>query len=159
MTLQQPVPPDIVGKVITLIRAILTAHGDRRAQGSLDFRAVAVRGDEKDKGDETPYVIVNQPIISDFPFGDGSGRIGVADYVVTVRLYGRKMISGAREAGALASLVRAGLQNHPPAVMGTAGIHRVRIISTGATLTDPDTDEPYVPMIVGLYASSLEGAS
>ena len=43
--------------------------------------------------------------------------------------------------------------------MGTVGIHGIRVISTGQPLEDPITAEPYVPVIIGLYASSLEAAS
>lgn len=159
MTLQMPVPPDVVGKTITLIQQILADHGDRRGFGSIDFSGATVRGDEGKKGDDPPMVIVSTPLVSDIPFGLGSGRTGLADYILTARLYGRKVITGSREATVLASVVRAGLHNHPPVVMGTVGIHRIRIISTGQVLRDPDTDEPFVPMTIGLYASSLEAAS
>jgi len=154
-----PLPPDPIGKVIILVREFLDDRGDLTDSGSLDFSEAPVRGTEKDKGDEPPFVVIDRNTISDFPFGAGSGRMGIADFVFTVRCYGRKVVSGEREASRLAGLVRAALHNHAPVVMGTVAIHRIRVLGTGAPLRDPVEDIPYVPISVGLYASSLEAAS
>lgn len=154
-----PIPPDPEGKVIILIEAFLASEGDLTDSGSLDFTDVKVRGEEKVQGDEPPFIIITRSAISDFPFGAGTGRLGVADHTFTVRCYGRKKVSGEREAARLAGLVRAALHNHPPVVMGNIGIHRIRVLSTGAPLTDPVEQIPYVPVSVGLYASALAVAS
>lgn len=151
-----PIPPEPIGNLITITRDFIEANG---VSPEFDFSDVPIRGSEKQKGDVPPYIIVAHNAISDFPFGDGSGRMGVADYTFGVRCYGRKAISGVREATRLAALVRAALHNHPPVVMGTVAIHRIRVLSVGAPLTDPIEDTPFVPMSVGLYASSLEAAS
>lgn len=154
-----PLPPDPLGKVIIIVQEFLADNGDLTDSGSLDFTEAVVRGTEIEKGDAPPYVLIGRMPVSEFPFGAGSGRMGVADHTFSVRCYGRKKISGEREAARLAGLVRAVLHNHLPVVMGTVAIHRIRVPSTGAPLRDPDLDFPYVPMTVGLYASSLEVAS
>lgn len=154
-----PLPPDPIGKVITLIQEFLADRGDLTDSGSLDFTEAPVRGTEKEEGDVPPYIIIDRNSISDFPFGAGSGRMGVADHIFTVRVYGRKRVTGEREAARLAGLVRAALHNHAPTVMGSVAIYRIRVLSTGGPLRDPDEQTPYVPMTIGLYAASLEAAS
>jgi hypothetical protein len=156
MTLYMPIPPEPMGKLITMTQDILTMHG---VLAEFDFSDAPVRGGEKHKGDEPPMIVVDQNSISDFPFGEGTGRLGVADYTFTMRCYGRKAISGEREALRLAGLVRAGLHNHPPVVMGTVGIYRIRVLSSGQPLRDPDEDTPFVPVSIGLYAATVAAAS
>lgn len=154
-----PVPPDPLGKLIILVRDFLDDRGDLTDSGSLDFTDVPVRGTEKEDGDEPPFIILARAPISDFPFGAGSGRLGLADHTFIARCYGRKEMSGEREAARLAGLVRLALHNHPPTVMGTVAIYRIRVLGTGQPLRDPVEDIPYVPMTIGLYAASLEAAS
>jgi hypothetical protein len=150
------IPPEPIGPAITILQTFLAAHGQT---AEFDFRSIPVRGTERKKEDDPPLVVVQRYITSDFPFGEGSGRAGVADYSYVMQCYGRKAISGGREASVLAGLVRAAFHNHPPVVIGTVGIHRARIISTGQPLEDPISNEPFISVIVGLYASSLEVAS
>lgn len=154
--LTMPIPPEPLGKLITMTQDILADHG---VLAEFDFTDAPVRGGEKHKGDVPPMIIVDQNSISDFPFGAGSGRLGVADYTFTMRCYGRKAISGEREAGRLAGLVRAGFHNHLPVVMGTVGIYRIRVLSVGPPLTDPDEETPFVPLSIGLYAATVAAAS
>ena len=151
-----PVPPEPIGKVITLVQDFLAIDGQ---VPEFDLRDAVVRGTDPEKGDEPPLVIVSRNAISDFPFGAGSGRMGLADYTYTVRCYGEKEIWGERQAAKLAGLVRAALHNHLPVVMGTVGIHRIRVLSTGSPLRDPEMDWPFVPLSVGLYASAVAAAS
>lgn len=154
-----PLPPDPLGKVIIIVEDYLADHGDLTSSGSLDFTDTKVRGTEKEEGDAAPFVIISRNAISDFPFGAGSGRMGLADHTFTVRCYGRKRVSGEREAARLAGLVRAALHNHAPTVMGTVAIHRIRVLGTGAPLRDPIEDLPYVPISIGLYAGAVAQAS
>lgn len=155
----QPIPPEPIGKMISILQDFLAANGDLSMDGSLDFTDAVVRGTEKEKGDEPPMAIITRNAVSDFPFGAGSGRMGVADYLFIVRCYGRKKITGEREAARLAGLVRAAFHNHLPVVMGTVAMHRIRVLSTGAPLRDPDEDTPFVPVSIGLYASAVAAAS
>jgi hypothetical protein len=154
-----PLVVDPIGKVIILMREFLEANGDLTDSGSLDFTDTVIRGTEKEKDDEPPFIVVDRGPVSDFPFGEGSGRMGLADHSFIVRVYGRKRVSGEREAARLANLIRQALHNHPPIVMGNVAIHRIRVLSTGPPLTDPVEDIPYVPMNIGLYASALAVAS
>lgn len=151
-----PIPPEPLGKLITLTQDILADHG---SLAEFDFTDSPVRGGEKHAGDEPPMVIIDVNSASDFPFGIGSGRLGLADYVFTMRCYGRKAISGEREALRLAGVVRAGLHNHPPVVMGTVGIYRIRVLSVGAPLRDQIEETPFVPLSIGLYAATVAAAS
>ena len=157
--MELPLPPDPIGKLIIIVRDFLEDHGDLTDSGSLDFSEAVVRGTQKEEGDEPPMVIIGRNTISDFPFGAGSGRMGIADHLFIARCFGRKLVSGEREAARLAGLVRAALHNHAPTVMGNVAIYRIRVLSTGAPLRDPDEDTPFVPVSIGLYAASLEAAS
>jgi hypothetical protein len=159
VTDELPLPPDPLGKVIILIREFIAERGDLTDSGSLDFTDVVIRDAESEKGDEPPYVLIGRMPISPFPFGAGSGRMGVADHTFSVRCYGRLKASGEREAAKLSGLVFAALHNRRGLVMGSVAIHRIRVLSTGPVLRDPVMKFPYVPMTVGLYASSLEVAS
>lgn len=152
-------PPETVGKAITILSTWLAAYGQ---MDEFDFRSAVVRGDEKEGGDNPdrpPFAIIAQQSVSDFPFGDGSGRVGLADYTLAVRCYGERKKTGARQARAFARQVRQAFHNRPPEILATVGLHRTRVISTGPVLSDPVEDIPYVPVIIGLYASSLEAAS
>lgn len=155
----EPLVVDPLGKVIIIVREFLAANGDLTDSGSLDFTDTTIRGTESEAGDSPPYIVIARGAVSEFPFGAGTGRMGLADHTLTVRCYGRKMVSGEREAARLAGLVRRALHNHPSVVMGNVAIHRIRVLSTGAPLRDPIEDIPYVPMSVGLYASALAVAS
>lgn len=154
-----PLPPDPLGKLIILVQEYIEDFGDLTDSGSLDFTDAPVRGTESEKDDQPPMIIIARGPVSDFPFGQGSGRMGLADHTFLVRCYGRKKVSGEREAARLAGLVRAAVHNHPPTVMAAVGIYRIRVLGTGAPLRDPVEQWPFVPMNIGLYAASLEVAS
>lgn len=151
----EPLVTDPLPKAIIIVRDFLEANGDLTSEGSLDFSATTIRGTESKDTDEPPLIISTRGPISDFPFGPGSGRVGLADHTISARCYGRKKVSGEREATRLAGLVRRALHNHPPVVMGTVAIHRIRVLSTGTPLRDPDLEWPFVPMNIGLYAAAL----
>lgn len=150
-----PLVVDPLGKLIVILRTFLAANGDLRSDGSLDFRATEIRGTELEEGDEPPCIILGRGPISDYPFGPGTGRVGLADHTISARCYGRSVVSGEREAARLAGLVRQAFHNYGPDHTGNVAIFKMRVLSTGTPLRDPDTKWPFVPMNIGLYAAAL----
>lgn len=142
---------DPTGRLVTLLR-------DTPAIAAITPR---VRGGGRAAGDGPPMVIIRRLTSVPWLGGPENDRSGLDTIRYSVLCYGPKASGGDRQAFALAGAVHDAVHNHaalrfpvPGGGPGSALIFRMREESTGSAVSDPDTEEPYVPVVVSLIAAT-----
>lgn len=117
-----------------------------------------VRGGEKAKDDAPPFVVVRR--LPSVPWiGDPrTEAAGVQTVRYTALCYAQKARGGEQLAFALAGAVADAINDHPaftfPVTGGRAAACRIQLDSVGSAISDPDTGEPYVPVLFSVLASA-----
>lgn len=115
---------------------------------------------QKKQGEDPPYVIVRRRTSRRAFSGPESHRMGVQSIDYVAFCYARKQQSGYRDAYRLAGAVSAALHQKGPLSLpapggsGRVGVYQIDEQSTGDALTDPLTDEPYVPLFFGVLVAA-----
>lgn len=139
---------DPTGRVVVLIR-------DDAAVAAITPR---VRGGEKAPADAPPFVVVRRsptaPWIGD-PTTEGAGVMTVR---YTALCYASKTTQGERDAFVLAGAVADAINDRGPAGFqagsGRGLTYGIQLDSIGGALRDPDTGEPYVPVLFSVLAAT-----
>lgn len=139
---------DPTGRVIVLIR-------DAAAVAAITPR---VRGGEKAPGDAPPFVIVRRSPSVPWIGDPSTESAGVMTVRYTALCYAAKTPSGERDAFVLAGAVADAINDHGAitfAVTGGRGVtFGIQLDSIGGALRDPDTGEPYVPVLFSVLAAT-----
>jgi hypothetical protein len=147
---------DPTGKLVLLIRAI----------PAVATITTNVHGGDAIENDTRPMVLVKRMNVNRMsPTGPGTSRNRQARWRYVLECVGPVFDPtipatryGDRQAVALAGAVSSGLHHAGPVSFpisgGRIGLYKILEESQGAVLTDPDTQDPYVPVIVALIGAA-----